>query len=141
MELTGASMPLPFEFIVPGPPVSQQARRRALRDQWMQEVRRAAALDWGAEPAFANEVMVTILYFFDGSRLDVDNIPKPILDALTGLVYADDGLVTDLVCRARQANGNLMLDDATDLLRSALRDSGEFLYIRIENSPVQEVTP
>ena len=133
-------MPLPFEFIVPGPPVSRQARRRELRDEWMQEVRNAAASDWGSEPAFAKDVMVTILYIFEGSRLDVDNVPKLILDALVGLAYTDDRLVTDLVCRARQANGNLMLDDATDLLRSALRDSGEFLYIYIENSPVQEVT-
>ena len=29
--------------------------------------------------------MVTITYFLDSSPLDVDNVPKPILDALRGL--------------------------------------------------------
>lgn len=133
-------MPLPFEFVIVGHPVSQQARRRALRDQWMQEVRSAAALRWGAEPAFAGEVMVTILYFFGASRLDVDNIPKPILDALAGLVYADDGQVTDIVCRARRTSGNLAAHGATAVLRSALSDYDQFLHIRIENAPVQEVS-
>ena len=132
-------MSLPFEFIIPGPPVSQQARRNARKEQWMQDVKNAAS-HWRPEPALTTEVMVTIHYFFDGPRLDVDNIPKPILDALKGLVYADDALVTDIVCRARQVNGNLIIDDATDLFRSALRDFDEFLHIRIENSPVQEVT-
>ena len=49
--------------------------------------------------------MVVLTYYFkDESRsesLDVDNIPKPILDALSGLVYADDRQITDLVCRKR----------------------------------------
>ena len=132
-------MPLPFEFIVPGPPVSRQTRHGAARRRWMQDVRNAAS-GWEPEPAFAKEVMVTIRYFFEGSRRDVDNIPKLILDALVGLAYIDDRLVTDLVCRARQANVNPTIDNATDLLRSALRDFDEFIYIYIENSPVQEVT-
>ena len=35
-------------------------------------------------------IVETITYFFDGAALDVDNIPKPILDALKGVVYFDD---------------------------------------------------
>ncbi len=34
--------------------------------------------------------MVTITYVYDEVPLDVDNIPKPILDALKGLVFSDD---------------------------------------------------
>ena len=80
----------------------------------MQEVRNATALHWSAEPVLAKGVMVTIPYFFSGSRLDADNVPKPILDALVGLVYADGALVTDMVCRARHVNGNLMIDIVAD---------------------------
>ena len=36
------------------------------------------------------DVKVAITYFFDRSSLDVDNVPKPILDALNGLVYFDE---------------------------------------------------
>lgn len=36
--------------------------------------------------------------------MDIDNLPKPILDALKGLVYLDDEQVTDIVCHKRDLN-------------------------------------
>lgn len=33
--------------------------------------------------------MLTVTYFYEESGMDVDNIPKPISDALKGLVYID----------------------------------------------------
>ena len=33
--------------------------------------------------------------------VDVDNLPKPILDALSGMIFADDHQVTDLLVRKR----------------------------------------
>ena len=42
-----------------------------------------------------------VTYFFDDTPFDVDNIPKPILDALKGLVFRDDSQVYDLLCRKR----------------------------------------
>jgi Holliday junction resolvase RusA-like endonuclease len=35
-------------------------------------------------------IMLTITYFYDSISMDVDNLPKPISDALRGLVYLDD---------------------------------------------------
>ena len=64
---------------------------------------------WDAESPFVGEVMVVITYYFKGGALDVDNMPKPILDALNGLVYADDRQITDLVCRKRDRNRDLQL--------------------------------
>ena len=52
-----------------------------------------------------------ITYFYEGVALDVDNIPKPILDALKGLVYSDDTEVADLLCRKRDLNGDLRIQD------------------------------
>ena len=46
-------------------------------------------------------VTVTILYFYLGTPMDVDNMPKPIIDALKELVIRDDDQVTDLICRKR----------------------------------------
>ena len=82
-------MPMPFELVLDGPPVSLQARTNAVRN-WRDTVRGAAVRRWNNESPFAGEVTVTITYLFDSvnsASLDVDNIPKPILDALKGLVY------------------------------------------------------
>ena len=90
---------LPFEFVIYRSPVSQQARRRELVRQWTQEVRNAAAALWSGQPAVDGALAVSITHLFDRAELDVDNMPKPILDALKGLIYSDDAAVTDLNCR------------------------------------------
>ena len=66
------------------------------------KVRIAAGRIWGDNSQLAEEIMVTITYVYADSPMDiVDNVPKPILDGLKGLVYFDDSQVTDLLCRKR----------------------------------------
>ena len=66
-------------------------------------------------------------------------MPKPILDALKGLVYVDDNQITDLVCRKRNLSDEM--DIVTDLasLDRALSRRIEFLHIVVENAPQQEI--
>jgi len=79
----GLKLALPFEFVIDGPPVSQQARRREKIRQWRDEVRKVAAQNWPAgELPVAGPIMLTITSFYDSASIDVDNIPKPISDAL-----------------------------------------------------------
>ena len=83
--------------------------------------------------------MVTITYFFEGASLDVDNIPKPILDALNGRVYSDDSQVTDLLCRKRDLSGDLRIPQPSALLLESLSRSEQFLHIIVTNALNQEV--
>lgn len=46
--------------------------------------------------------MLTITCIHNNRPLDVDNIPKPVIDALKGLVFTDDRQITDMLCRKRQ---------------------------------------
>jgi crossover junction endodeoxyribonuclease RusA len=54
--------------------------------------------------------MLTIIYFYDAVEVDVDNILKPILDALKGLLY-DDNQIVDILCRKRNLNSNLRIEN------------------------------
>ena len=45
--------------------------------------------------------MLQITYFYDSVIMDVDNIVKPIQDAIIGLAYIDDDQVTDFFVRKR----------------------------------------
>ena len=83
--------------------------------------------------------MVTITYFFQEASLDVDNIPKPILDALNGLVYSDDSQVTDLLCRKRNLSGDLRIPQPSALLLESLSRSEQFLHIIVTDASSQEV--
>jgi crossover junction endodeoxyribonuclease RusA len=89
---------LPFEFIVNGPPVSQQAQSRARLQDWKRRVYDEAVKRWpSGAPAVTAAVQVTVVYYHDGPSvtMDDDNMVKPIRDALNGLVYRDDNLIVD----------------------------------------------
>ncbi len=131
---------LAFEFIINGPPVSQQARRRKRVHEWIEEVKSVAAQYWPVEELPVTEpVMLTITYFYDSVSMDVDNIPKPISDALEGLVYFNDNQVTDVLCRKRNLNSDFRVENPSDLLAEGLSRSSQFLYIVVEDAPNQEV--
>ena len=122
--------PASFEFVLGGRAVSQQTKWAQNRNDWKEEVRSAASDRWiGASPA-TGPVAVTITCFFAKDAFtkdvpDVDNIPKPILDALNGLVYSDDAQVSDLLCRKRNREDDLRIENPSTALLDCLRESEE----------------
>ena len=132
-------MPIAFEFVVSGAPVSQQTRRRALLRKWIQTVRRVARRWWGREPPRAGAVAVKVSYFYDGDPLDVDNIPKPVLDALKGIVYDDDRQVFDLLCRKRQLGEELLIHNPSAAMLDSVRDGQPFLHISVAEAMTREI--
>ena len=83
--------------------------------------------------------MVVITYYFKGGSLDVDNMPKPILDALNEMVYDDDSQVTDLVSRKRDRNRDLRFENPSSVLLETLGRSEQFLHITVANALSLEV--
>ncbi len=82
-----------FELLVEGPAVPlRAAKKNAKRYQaWIQKVRAAARREWpSTEDPIQTDVVVTITNLFNSEPPDVDNIIKPLLDALCNVVYADD---------------------------------------------------
>ncbi|MGH6899573.1 MAG: RusA family crossover junction endodeoxyribonuclease [Geminicoccaceae bacterium] len=131
---------LPFEFVIEGPPVSQQTRRRARRRAWADHVRRRAMSHWPAdEPPALGPIRVVITHVFAGASSDLDNLAKPVLDALQGLAYEDDGQVTDIVMKKRDLARNLRLEALIPLLLNALDRGEEFLHVLVEEAPDQEI--
>ena len=101
-------------------------------------MRKAAAQYWPAgELPVAEPVMLTIAFFYSSALIDVDNIPKPISDALKGLVYEDDKQVTDVLCRKRNRNV-FRIKNISSVLADGLNRSNEFLYIVVNEAPDQE---
>jgi crossover junction endodeoxyribonuclease RusA len=84
-------------------------------------------------------MMLTITYFYESVSMDINNIPKPISDALKGIVYLDDEQVTDVVCRKRDLTRSLRIESPSSVLADGLSRGNEFLYIVVEEAPDQEV--
>ena len=132
---------LPFEFVIDGPPVSSQTNNRKNLRKWRKELKNKAKSHWPEdELPVGDSVMVEITYFYEKGppKIDVDNMSKPILDALEGVVYEDDVQVTDLLCRKRRSE-NIGVEISSDMLLERLTQEGEFLFIVVQDAPDQEV--
>ena len=129
---------LPFEFIVDGPPVSQQARNRASLQAWKKTVRQEAARRWpqGQLP-FTENLHIIVVYYHEmlKVRIDNDNMVKPIQDALTGLVYVDDSQITDTEVRKTNLDGSFRVRGMSVVLAEGFCRGTEFIYVRVEESP------
>lgn len=129
----------PLEFLIRSRPVSQQTRRRERLREWKELVRQEAARYWSSTHAPASgPVRISLIYLYDESALDVDNFIKPIQDALVGLAFPNDRLVTDLMIRRRQLRGTFDLSRVSPMLIEGFAYGGEFVYVHVGDAPPQE---
>jgi crossover junction endodeoxyribonuclease RusA len=129
---------LPFEFTVEGPPVSHQTHNRVRLQEWREFVANAARNRWppGEHPV-DEQIRIVVTYYHDGPaiRMDNDNLVKPIQDALNGLVYVDDQLISDTVIRKTDLNGEFRVKGMSAVLAQGFIVGREFLHVRIESAP------
>ncbi len=85
-----------FEFQVRGPAVSAQARNRRLLEDWKVRVTAARAAWQDERPPMACDIEVHISEFGEFATRDRDNMAKPVLDAMQGVVYENDKQIKNL---------------------------------------------
>lgn len=83
--------------------------------------------------------MLRIIYFYDEINIDVDNIIKPIQDALKGLVYIDDEQIIDILASKRKLSGNLRVDNRSIVLGEGFARGNDFLYVSVSSASEEEV--
>lgn len=99
-------------------------------------VRQAARAGWPQDtPPVEERISIEITHFFEGAPADVDNIVKPILDAMKELIYRDDRQITDLVSRRRPLEGPYSADPVSPQLAQGISLGREFLHIRVTLTP------
>ena len=127
---------LPFEFVVIGTPLSHQTRNRRRLLEWKTTVRESAAPRWPViEEPETGELRVVVNYFHErpSVRIDSDNLVKPILDALIGLVYVDDAQIVEVVVQKRDIDGTFRIRRMSQVLAEGFINGEEFVYVRIEH--------
>jgi hypothetical protein len=123
---------LPWDFVVLGVPKSVQAKASSVQ-RWKEQVRTAAMALWPAgEPPLDHKVQIHVTYYHDSAPLDVDNMLKPIQDALTGLIYFDDGQLTDTHGHLRDLNGQYRVRGLTPAQARGFTSGDPFVHVRIE---------
>jgi methionyl-tRNA formyltransferase len=132
----------PIEFLVAGTPVSAQTKRSASKIEWQARVKTAsrAALPEG-HWATGGPIAAT-LYYFPAAAMqgDIDNIVKPILDALAKHIYVDDTQVERVVVQKFEPDRVFPFTTPSSKLEEALNGPKPLLYVRLSDDPFEELT-
>ena len=119
---------------VQGRPPAQRTKNLRRKRRWKAEI-------WKAVPADAKPLEGPLRMRIDcylrgkpprNKLPDVDNMIKPILDALKGFLYADDNTIEEVCARRIDRDEHEPdRDGASDKLRGALGQWDEFVLIRV----------
>ncbi|MDV3348107.1 RusA family crossover junction endodeoxyribonuclease [Leptothoe sp. LEGE 181152] len=120
-----------FELLIPRRPVSHQAKDRANLQKWKDFVYGRARLSWQGTPLTEDGLRLTLVYLCDDAPADIDNVIKPIQDALVGVVFADDFQITDVDSHRRFLSEEIDITHLPSLLLQGLVLSQECVYIRV----------
>jgi hypothetical protein len=126
-------MAVHLEFVVLGPPVSNQSPGPNLTI-WRATIAGEATLHW-PKPPLAGELKAIILNFYEKlPSLDVDNMSKPILDAMQNIVYIEDRQVVQAELAHLKIGGVFMIMGVRPIIVNAIQSGSQFVYVRIEDS-------
>jgi hypothetical protein len=104
--------------------------------RWKATIRNAVQAQW-TEPPVRELVEVEITNFYIGEVPDIDNMIKPILDAMTGAVYFDDSQVVFVSSRKLPRAESMRIPGRSPAMRHALNRGIEFVHVSIRS--VREV--
>jgi crossover junction endodeoxyribonuclease RusA len=131
----------PIEFFVLGTPVSLQTKRPEAKAEWQVRVK-AASLTALPEGHFAtSSPIAATLYYFPDDEMegDIDNIVKPVLDALEKHIYLNDRQVHRVVAQKFEPGNIFPFAAPSEILENALIRTKPLLYIRLSVNPFEEL--
>ena len=123
-----------LEFLLPRRPISHQSKDATKRQRWKEFVALTAQAAWGSRAALATPCQLTLVYFCGELPADIDNIIKPIQDALVGVVYVDDIYITDVDSHRRPLTATFDSTRLPSLVLPAIATLQECVYVRIRPS-------
>lgn len=122
-----------LEFVVLGPPISNQSPGTNL-DHWRATVEAEARKQWNKAVLSGNPKAIIINFYSDSKpSVDIDNMSKPILDVMQGIVYDDDRQIRQAEISHVRIDAPFVIVGVSKILVTALQAGHQFVYVRIED--------
>lgn len=123
-----------LEYVVVGVPISNQSAGSAALQAWRASVEAEARKNWPGTP-LRGKLKAVIINFHTGDKpsLDLDNMSKPILDAMQQIVYADDRQIRQVELTYVRIDAPFVFVGASKLIVATVQAGNEFVYVRIED--------
>ncbi len=133
----GLPMAMHLEFVVLGPPISNQQSTqngKAKLIAWRAIIAGAAGPLW-ANPLLTGHLKAIIINFYAGNKpsVDVDNMSKPILDEMQQIVYDDDRQIIHAEISHLRIGAAFSIARVSKVVVTALQAGSPFVYVRIED--------
>ncbi|MET7245974.1 RusA family crossover junction endodeoxyribonuclease [Methylobacterium sp. EM32] len=131
------TVPFPLEFMVRATPRSLQSSSKA-KEAWKSMVGEVVRDRIAARREFTfldrRPLSVTIFYFPPAPMQgDVDNIVKPILDGMWGIVYPDDQVVERVIVQKFEPGVYVEFSSLTDTLQRAIAADRPVVYVMVDD--------
>ncbi len=132
---------IPIEFTFEGPPLSLQSKNGTRKRAYKQTIENAARLVLPADfTLLSKNLEIKITYYYEDDAPDVDNIIKPIQDALIGVIYLDDQQIADTRSRKRDINSSYKIRNVSVCLLQAFSNGQDFVHVKInEHTTTQDL--
>jgi hypothetical protein len=131
----------PVEFIVPGTPVSLQAKGPS-KEIWKERVKSASTPTLPEGHWLTDEPIAVTLFYFPAEPMtgDLDNIIKLVLDALARHVYRGDRQIERILVQKFEPESIFEFAMPSQTLRKAMSSDKPLLYVRLSNDPFEELS-
>jgi crossover junction endodeoxyribonuclease RusA len=124
-----------LEFVVLGPPVSNQSKNAAQLTAWRTAVEGEARKAWTNAP-LTGKLKAILINFHQGDspNVDVDNMSKPIHDAMNNIAYDDDRQIRQAEIAHVRIDSPVVVVGVSKIIVDALQAGNPFVYVRIEDA-------
>jgi crossover junction endodeoxyribonuclease RusA len=132
----------PLEFVVGGAPVSFQTKRRESLDEWKARVVEASRPVLPEGHFATPDALAITMFYFPPEPMsgDIDNIVKPILDALCRHIYMDDRQLHRVLIQKFEPGGIFQFAAPSAVLADAMGKPKPTLYIRLSNDLFEDLS-
>jgi len=143
---------LHFDYLVYGRPISMQLisrgsgkkpKKAAALPAWRDTIRDAAREAWDAysKEFFIDPLRLDVFWIYDEGNAndpDLDNIVKPFIDSLEGLLFELDSAIREMHLFKFSLREDKLIGVNADKLIEAFASNREFIYVRV--TPIKRDT-
>jgi len=127
----------PLEFFIAATPRALGASA-ASRERWKTTVQKSARqrIEGTTEFSWLDQRALSLsIYYFSAAPMegDVDNIIKPIMDALIGVAYPNDRVVERVTAQKFEPDVDWSFQRPSEILSAALDTDAPVVYVRVDD--------
>ena len=121
--------------------MSLQTKRRESLDEWKGRVKAAIQTALPEGHFATDDPLAFTLYYFPNSEMqgDIDNIVKPILDALERHIYIEGRQIQRVLVQKFEPGNVFSFARSSRMLGKVLEQSKPALYVRLTDDPFENL--